>query len=307
MNYIPYQHIEKLGTAGTEGILSGNVYLSYKIDGTNATVWLKDDGELGFGSRRRELTLIDDNAGFMSAMSGLPAYAPMFQDLKKYLTAHPDRTIYGEWLTKHTLTRYKIDAWNKFYIFDVKDNPTDSYVNYDDYSKEFASEEPNLLCIPLIAVLTNPTADDVRACLPKTGDWLISEGLGEGIVLKNYGYRNRYGRQTWAKVLTEDFRQTKAHHRHDNTDLKEEHATEYGIIKLMTTEHVKKEYFKVLERHETADWKPQFTFELLNRAFEEFIGDNWEIILKKFHLPTVDFKVLKSLSDAFVKETIETI
>ena len=30
----------------------------------------------------------------------------------------------------------------------------------------------------------------------------------------------------------------------------------------------------------------------LNRVFDEFWRDNWEIILKKFHNPTINFKTL---------------
>ena len=34
MYYKSYQHIEKIGTAETEGILNGEVHLFYKIDGS---------------------------------------------------------------------------------------------------------------------------------------------------------------------------------------------------------------------------------------------------------------------------------
>ena len=57
MIYKSYQHIEKLGTSETEGILKGEVHLSYKIDGSNGCIYLKDNGELGFGSRKRELSI----------------------------------------------------------------------------------------------------------------------------------------------------------------------------------------------------------------------------------------------------------
>ena len=46
MIYKSYQHIEKLGTSETEGILKGEVHLSYKIDGSNGCIYLKDNFEL---------------------------------------------------------------------------------------------------------------------------------------------------------------------------------------------------------------------------------------------------------------------
>ena len=67
MVYKSYQHIEKIGTTETEGILVGEVHLSYKIDGSNGCVFFKDDNTLGFGSRKRELTIDNDNMGFMAS------------------------------------------------------------------------------------------------------------------------------------------------------------------------------------------------------------------------------------------------
>ena len=32
------------------------------------------------------------------------------------------------------------------------------------------------------------------------------EGSGEGVVIKNYDYKNKYGRQTWAKIVTNEFK-----------------------------------------------------------------------------------------------------
>lgn len=55
MIYRSYQHVERLGTTETNGILDGTCYIFPKIDGTNATVWLGDDNTLRAGSRKREL------------------------------------------------------------------------------------------------------------------------------------------------------------------------------------------------------------------------------------------------------------
>ena len=40
MFYKSYQHIEKVGTSETEGILKGEVHLSYKIDRKNVHIVL---------------------------------------------------------------------------------------------------------------------------------------------------------------------------------------------------------------------------------------------------------------------------
>ena len=297
MNYKSYQHIEKLGTSDTEGILNGTCYLTYKIDGTNGCIWLTDNKTLGFGSRKRELSLVDDNAGFMNLISNDTSLS---SKLLSYLLTHPNYIIYGEWLVPHTIKRYNQDSWRKFYVFDVYDTETERYINYDIWTKEF--DILGLNYIPLIAKLENPTVEDISALLEKTGDYLITEGLGEGIVIKNYDFVNKYGHIKWAKMLTEDFRKTKSHMRKENAVEKAENLIEHNIILLMTPEHINKEYNKLIEMK--GDWSSKYIFELLNRVFNEFWRDNWEIILKKFHQPTINFKVLKSYSDKYVKEVL---
>ena len=303
--FTKYQHVEKIGSGEVEGILEGTCYLFHKIDGTNACVWYDSEtGGLAFGSRNRKLSLEQDNQGFMKAMTS-EEYAPVYQDLLNFLSKRRELVVYGEWLVPVNIKRYRDDAWKHFYVFDVYDTLTDRYWTYEEYSKAFDSECRNVLYVPLIAKVENPTVEQIREFLPKTGEFLISTGVGEGIVIKNYGYRNPYGRRTWAKMLTEDFMAEKYKLRKAKKVAQDEgHAIEREIVKLMTVEHVNKERSKVLELHNDTHWTTKYTFELLNRAFNEFWRDNWENILKKFHYPTIDFKALKQLSDEFVKSIV---
>lgn len=309
MEFSKYQHIMKLGTDEVDGILNGTVYLFYKIDGTNSQVFLKDDGSLGYGSRNREIAAQDDNAGFAAAMEG---DGPLKAEFLSILGEHPTWTIYGEWLVPHTLKTYAGDSWKKFYVFDVLDQATGRYLTYEEYSKVFSSNKyERLRVIPLMEKLENPTPKDIEDRLQKTGAFLCAAGLGEGIVIKNYDFINRFGRRTWAKMLTEDFLEKKKNLRSTNREIKDktiQDATEREIInKYLTDEHIAKEYSKICEKYGEAVMDPRHTFELLNRVFIEFWSDNWEIILKKMHLPTVNFKTLKALCDARTKEVVATI
>ena len=298
MVYKSYQHIEKLGTIETEGILNGNVHLSYKIDGSNGCIFLKDDSKLGFGSRKRELSIADDNMGFVySFISNKELYNKYLSILLK----HPTYIIYGEWLVPVTIKRYDLDAWKKFYVFDIFDTETGKYLPFDEYRKIL--DEHELLYIPEIAVLTNPTEEEIKTYLDKTGDYLITEGLGEGIVIKNYDYKNKYGRTTWAKMLTEDFRKNKKESREKNHIAKEKEDIEFIIINaFLTPEHVLKEKHKIEEKY--GGWSSKNIHELLNRVYDEFLKDNFEIILKKFKDPTINFWNLRKYSNDYVKEII---
>lgn len=207
MKYKSYQHIEKLGTIETEGILKGEVHLSYKIDGSNGCIYLKENGELGFGSRKRDLTLENDNMGFMA---NFILDNELYSKFKKILNENPHYIIYGEWLVPVSIKRYDKDAWRKFYIFDIYNSIDGTYLPFNKYKPILDSY--GLLYIPEIAVLNNPTEEDIKSYLDDTGKFLITNGLGEGIVIKNYYYQNKYGRRTWAKILTEDFLKNKKEH-----------------------------------------------------------------------------------------------
>jgi len=298
MYYKSYQHIEKLGTSETEGILNGEVHLSYKIDGSNGCIYLKDNGELGFGSRKRDLSITEDNMGFMASfITNKPLYSKFEEILKK----NPNYIIYGEWLVPVTIKRYSKDAWKKFYVFDIYNTEDGTYLSYETYKKIL--DEFNLLYIPEIAVLNNPTENYIKTYLDKTGEFLITEGLGEGIVIKNYDYINKYGRRTWAKILTEDFKKNKKASRDRNHIAKIEGDVELLIVNsFLSPEHILKEKHKIEEKY--GGWSSKNIFELLNRVYDEFLKDNFEIILKKYKDPTINFKKLRLYSNDLVKEII---
>ena len=298
MFYKSYQHIEKLGTSETEGILKGEVHLSYKIDGSNGCIYLKDNGELGFGSRKRELSITEDNMGFMTSfVTDKSLYSKFEEILKK----NPNFIIYGEWLVPVTIKRYGKDAWKKFYVFDVFNNEDGTYLPFNNYKEML--DEYGLLYIPEIAVLNDPSEEDIKEYLDKTGEFLITEGLGEGIVIKNYDYKNKYGRRTWAKILTEDFKKNKKELRKRIHIAKNEGDIELLIVNYyLTSEHVLKEKYKIEEKY--GGWSSKNIFELLNRVYDEFLKDNFELILKKYKDPTINFKLLRQYSNDFVKEII---
>ena len=64
MEFERYQHIERIGTVETNGIEFGTCFIFPKIDGTNGQLWITA-GVLRAGSRNRELSLDNDNQGFM--------------------------------------------------------------------------------------------------------------------------------------------------------------------------------------------------------------------------------------------------
>ena len=64
MEFKKYQHIERFGTTEVQNIELGECYIFPKVDGSNGSVWLDNNGDIQAGSRRRHLTFEKDNAGF---------------------------------------------------------------------------------------------------------------------------------------------------------------------------------------------------------------------------------------------------
>lgn len=261
------------------------------------------DGKVRCGSRKRELGTDKetDNAGFCKSVVDSRLFEPVFAE-------HPDWLIYGEWLVPHTLRTYKADSWSKFYVFDIveveKDGPTDESGNWTAARRYLTPEEyitflegKGIACIPVVAKLTDPTEDDAKALLSRSGEFLVEGGgLGEGIVLKNYAYRNKYGRQVWAKMLTADFLQTKKLHRAENHEAKEEgSAVEAEIAnKWLTPEAVSKEFLKFKEDL-GRPYEKSMLGDFLRKLWKEWIDDNIVLILNELGTPKIDFGKLRKI------------
>lgn len=287
MEFVKYQHVEKIGTDEVEGIENGICYIFPKIDGTNSSLWM-DNGVLKAGSRNRELTLLNDNGGFY-------AWALEQESIKKFFGNNPDCRLFGEWLIPHTLKTYRNDAWRKFYVFDVLQN--DSYILYEDYKITLDNYEIDY--IPALCKIENPRPECLIGSLERN-QFLIKdgEGQGEGIVIKNYDYRNKFGRKTWAKIVSTDF---KDKHTRDwkVTELQQEVFIEEAIVEKYVNETlVEKEYSKIA----VEGWKSQYIPRLLSTVFYCLINEEMWNILKDFKNPKIDFKYLHLCTTRQIKK-----
>ena len=289
MQYQKYQHIEKLDHENVEGLLNGLCFIFSKLDGSNSSVWL-ENGLIKAGSRNRELTLDNDNAGFYNYISKL-------ENIKEFFNKYPNIRLYGEFLVRHTLKTYIDTAWNKFYVFDVIEN--DKYVPYEDYVdilKEF-----DIDFIPALYKIENPTVDTLIDLMYKN-TYLIKEGQGinEGLVIKRYDFINKYGRITWGKLVSSDF---KAKHLSVSRtqEIKCKDTVEEKIVNEYVTEpFITKEYAKIMV--EKNGWNIQYIPYLLNVVYHTLINEELWTILKKYKNPTINFSELHQLTIRKVKQ-----
>lgn len=301
--FIKYQHIERFGNTEVAQIELGECFVFPKIDGTNASVWHDSNNGIQAGSRNRQLSLERDNAGFYK-------WVLEQQNLSDFFKENPDLILYGEWLVPHSLKTYKENAWRKFYVFDVATPKQESeivhdsddkvkHLHYNEY-KELL-ESYGIDYIPPICVIKNGSYEQFVHQL-QHNVFLIEDGqgAGEGIVVKNYAFKSKYNRQTWAKIITSEFKE-KHWKAMGATNINGTKMVEEEIVnKYVTTAMCDKVYRKI--ELEEQGWSSKFIPRLLNSVFYDLIKEEcWEFV-KEFKNPTINFNTLKHFALMKTKE-----
>lgn len=277
-----YQHVERFGHRTVEGIENGTCHVFPKIDGTNASVWW-EHGRVWTGSRKRELSLDSDNHGFCKAIGS---------DLlvRNMLEMKPHLRLFGEWLVPHSLKTYREDAWRKFYVFDVMDR--EGYLTYEEYQPIL--ERYGVNYIPCIRIVENGTEDIFRK-IAETNDYLMQPGeIGEGVVVKNYDYKNCFGHTTWAKIVRSEFKEKHIKAMGPPVMLAAQETERKIANRWVTQTLVDKERAKI----DTDPIQPRLLSTIYHCILTEEIVD----IIKKLKNPTIDFRALQGCVNAKVKE-----
>lgn len=174
-----YQHLSNYPTLQFKGTV--------KLHGTNAGVVKYIDQRVEFQSRERVLSLDQDNAGFMTAMSELN-----WHKLLRRFCFTDYIAVYGEWCGGNVQKGVAINGLKKmFVIFGIKiddswiELPADFHFNHDGiynilqfptYDIEIDFNAPALIQNDLVEKTIQ-----VEDCCP-VGKYFGKEGVGEGIV-----------------------------------------------------------------------------------------------------------------------------
>jgi hypothetical protein len=291
-------HVERYGNTEVEGIELGMCYIFPKIDGTNASTWWVNgtDVYIGAGSRTRILSLESDNAGFYAWVCTNPTPLVYFHE------RHQNLRLFGEWLVPHTFKGYRTDAWRRFYVFDVYNDQTEQYLSYETYQPLLEEVGYKDYLAPL-AIVKN---GDYERFLHYVANnfFLCPDGgePGEGIVLKNYDYQNKFGRQCFAKIIRNEFKEL--HHQVmgapeiNNTLMNEERIVNAAVSCAL----VDKVLAKI--RVDTGGFSSRNIPRLLDSVFYDLVREElWDQLKQKeVNFGTVNFKTLKALTIRKIKE-----
>jgi hypothetical protein len=310
-----YDHVERIGHDQVQGIEIGLVHVFPKLDGTNASVWL-EDGEVCAGSRSKKLGEGQDNAGFWNWTQY--HHDKLFNLLME--TVGPDGRLYGEWLVPHTLKTYREDTWRRFWIFDAHIDEY-GYLPHDDWASMVSKHGYDV--IEPLCTIENPSEDQLHQKVAYN-TYLIADnsGIGEGIVLKNYGWKNGYGGQPWAKIVRTEFKEDnqKAFGTPElagafqvEAAIAEEYVTPTLVGKCrakilvdIANENqlvIGPEMLRALEETHRGKIIPR----LLQTVFTDVVQEEIYGAIKKYKDPTIDFKKLRQHCIRFTKKHAEDL
>lgn len=288
--FIPYPKIHRLGAEENDGILLGTCYIQEKIDGANTSIWLEGD-EIKTASR----TQIKD-----SGFNGFVDYARAHEGIKKLLADNPTYRIYGEWLVRHTVA-YNEASYRKWYLYDVllsseqKLNDQGEVVGTNckfmpldqvyELAQKYGIETPMLF-----EKLENPTAEYLQKYVGKSA---LGE-KGEGVVIKNFEFFNKFSSQVYAKVVTQEFKEDNATMFGGNNKHSDTYWETYLVNKYMTMERVQKIMHKLqplVDKRLDMEHTPR----IINTAYHDMLTEEiWEI--QKTVTGDLNFKNLARLA-----------
>jgi len=277
MTFKEYKKIHRLGSEENDGIFIGRCFVQEKVDGANTSIWKNEDGTLGMGSRTQDITDGEFN--------GFTKYVREHEGINKLFADRPKIRLYGEWLVRHTIA-YKETSYKQLYLFDIQDEDGKN-LSIDEVNKIAA--EYNIKTPKLFAVIENPTLEDIK---PFVGMSDLGE-IGEGVVIKNFDFINKFGDLEYAKVVTDKFKEDNAITFGGNNKHSESYWEMFVVNKYVTLERVQKLMHKIqptIERRLCIEDTPR----IINSAYHDLITEEiWEIQKK---VQTLNFRKLSQLS-----------
>ena len=173
MKSVPgYTKVLTLGSAYTENSLVGEVVVQEKVDGSQFSFGINEDGELVMRSKGQEL--YQDN------------FAPMFEKAVNYvlslkLVTQPDTYFYCEYLQrpKHNTLKYSKEPRNNLLLFDVL--TSGRLVGRADLT-EWATK----LGVDVVPEIFHGVVDVDKIKSFLTQESFLGGEIVEGVVIKNY-------------------------------------------------------------------------------------------------------------------------
>lgn len=230
-----YHSIVRYGHKSTQDVLNkgDNIIIQEKIDGANASFSVVN-GELKCWSRNRELNTENTLNGFYD-------WAKENIDKDKLL----EGVIYfGEWTTPHKVV-YEGHT-NQFFLYDIYNMYLEEYVSFSMVKDE--AKRLGLQLIPVFFEGEFESFEQLMSYVGRTdlGGKLKGQPTGEGIVVKNVNYRDKFGKQMFVKLVVDAFREVQRQ-KQPKDPKKRFSEAELKVHECVTLPRVEKQVFKLID------------------------------------------------------------
>ena len=277
MQFKLYQKIHRLGSDENEGILTGTVYIQEKIDGANTQIFT-GDGKIQLGSRNQSIG--------EGSFNGFQEYVQAHEGIKKLTADHPDWRLFGEWLVRHTLS-YDETSFKKWYLFDIC-NEKEEFLDLEEVYK--IAQEYSILTPKLFLKATNPTLDQIQ---PFVGKSELGP-KGEGVVIKNFDFINKWGVLSYAKLVTQEFKEDNSLVFGGNRKDSDSYWEQWAVNKFLDISRIR----KIINKTESITGNKiriEDTPRVIGTAYHDMITEEiWEI--QKKVTGNFNFKVLARIA-----------
>lgn len=277
-----YNKIKRVGHSENKELFDyphDEVVITEKLDGANGRMWL-EDGKIIFGSR---------NVNNIGEDSPFGEYVKYLKDKLNPNDLDQDYIYIGEFMKKHTLS-YPDDIEPViFYDILYKDNgtPIDYSVAMDEFDRlglEYVE--------PSFVGRLKDVKDDLDGFLEKSS---YRDGKPEGIVIKNYGRTNKYGRPLFAKKVNKDFKEKHNASFKDDGGKKRSkvfNQMKYLSDKYITEARIRKMIFKLRDEKDMEINRSMMNY-LIPMVIEDALDEEIVEIYNDTKIEIVDFSVLQ--------------
>lgn len=192
-----YTDVTRYGKSNTIGVLNEGdiISITEKIDGANASFCKDTDSKMGVSCYSRNQILTEDNRlrGYYDWI--INTIVPIKEKL------NPNYRYFGEWLCSHKVV-YKEECYNNFYMFSIWDDSKDQYL-----PDEIVRSEAKRLGLKTPEYFYYGEYKSFEHLMSFVGKSNLTKELntGEGVVIKNVNYFDKYGRQMFVKLVSEKF------------------------------------------------------------------------------------------------------
>lgn len=202
MVLVKYCDIERINTPENSSMFDhaeDEIVIEEKVDGGNGCFWL-EEGKLHVASRNRDLTSENDEKTFSAQREQLVK-------LLEGKPLNPNFRYYIEWMAKHTISYGNVHA-----VIGLDIMPIEGAFGKKPYflgrkAKQDAFAAIGIPCVHLKGTYkVKELNEDIYKNLTEKSAYY--DGKPEGIVLKNYGRENVWGRQMFAKIVLDEFKET---------------------------------------------------------------------------------------------------